>query len=281
MAVRSSSTVSSRSPEANSSTLGGVGERAEVAGLRVVHRHVGLAQQGRAAPRWPPAARRCRCWSWSGPHARRRHQGSPSAARSVGGEGGHLASSVRRRAAAANSSPPRRTTRSARPGATALEPGPDVAQHGVAGLVAEAVVDLLEPVEVEQQQGHGRPGSRRGEAPAPSGTGRGGCPAGELVGERQFAAVGQAGDLAEGERRGGRGPRRRWRRPARRRSGAGGGCGRRRAAPSARRSPPAAGSPAGPTRAGAARWAGAAQPGVKAMSTTPATQTPSMGPPEA
>src|SRR4051794_27331170 len=50
----------------------------------------------------------------------------------------------------ANSSPPKRATVS-RPDGVA-EPGGDLLQHRVTGVVAECVVDGLEPVEVEEQQ---------------------------------------------------------------------------------------------------------------------------------
>ena len=52
----------------------------------------------------------------------------------------------------ANSSPPSRATRSV-PRAPGAQPVGDFDEHAVAGLVSERVVDLLEPVEVEEEKG--------------------------------------------------------------------------------------------------------------------------------
>ena len=62
------------------------------------------------------------------------------------------------------------------------QPRADLAEQVVAGVVAEAVVDLLEPVEVEQQQRGRAPGGRRGRATRSAAL-------------EQGAAVGQPGQL--------------------------------------------------------------------------------------
>jgi hypothetical protein len=86
------------------------------------------------------------------------------------------------------------------------QPRPHLAQQGVADGVAEGVVDLLEPVEVQDQHrggpagGHPRVGGAEGLEDLPA-VGQ----AGELVGARLVPAVGQGPDLAEGERGAGEG----------------------------------------------------------------------------
>ncbi len=77
----------------------------------------------------------------------------------------------------ANSSPPSRTSRSARSRTNAAEPVADLLEQVVAGVVPQAVVDLLEPVEVEQQQGDRGGRLERGDrAPGPARRGHAGCP---------------------------------------------------------------------------------------------------------
>ena len=68
-----------------------------------------------------------------------------------------------------NSSPPSRATSSSP--ATVAQPVGDGAQNTIPGLVAQAVVDVLEAVEIEEDDGHRSgnttgPGGRLGEAPS-------------------------------------------------------------------------------------------------------------------
>ena len=128
----------------------------------------------------------------------------------------------------ANSSPPRRATVSSSP-QQARQALADLAQHLVAVVVAERVVDLLEAVEVEQHHGHagaGAPGDRGWRAGCACGRGRGwaarsarragrgarrSAPGGPRAGRRPSAAPGAAGASAPSRaraRRAGPGPSR-------------------------------------------------------------------------
>ena len=71
------------------------------------------------------------------------------------------------------------------------QPGGDQPQQVVAGVVAEAVVDLLEPVEVQQQQGAACGRRRRAAAAALLVEGAPVAQPGQLVGQGQLVAVRQ------------------------------------------------------------------------------------------
>ena len=86
------------------------------------------------------------------------------------------------------------------------QPWPHLAEQGVADAVAEGVVDLLEPVEVQDEHrggapgGHARVGGAEGLEDLPA-VGQ----AGELVGPRLVPAVGERPHLGEGQRAAGEG----------------------------------------------------------------------------
>ena len=121
--------------------------------LSRVHRHVGAPQQRpvdrhrRSGKReMPMLAPTSSVISSTRPAAARR----PSAARAIASQR-TPGRPVRSPGSTANSSPPRRATR---PRVGPLrQPRPQIAQQGVAEVVAERVVDLLEAVEVEQHHG--------------------------------------------------------------------------------------------------------------------------------
>ena len=121
------------------------------AALGGVHRGVGAGEQQRAVAAVVGAERRCRCWRRRAAACRRgrrrrggRRRGGrrPRCARVVSASGSRTA----------NSSPPIRASRS--PWLQgALEARADQAEQVVADAVPEAVVDLLEPVQVDHQDG--------------------------------------------------------------------------------------------------------------------------------
>ncbi len=156
----------------------------------------------------------------------------------------------------------------------------DVTQQVVAGVVPQAVVDLLEPVEVEQQQcALDVRGGRQAtldllvEGPAVA-------QPGELVGEGELVAVRESGDLAEAHDEpahgrdhgaGCEGDGDRVQRPALLR------CRRRAGRP--RRSSRRSGCPAASRQGARHRSDASAQPGAQAIRIVASTQTASSRPP--
>ena len=168
-----------------------------------------------------------------------------------------------------------------------LQARADLAQQLVTGVVAEAVVDLLEAVEVEQQQGGGPPGGRRRQHPGgllEQGAAVG--QPGQLVGARLLLDLVERAHLAEGDRGAGQGGQHAA-------DGQPGGGDRQVVAPAqarGRRGWPRcrrAAGPAGASRSGTgASWSGTttadcarALCAAHAARTMPASQVSSRGPP--
>ena len=151
-----------------------------------------------AMPTLAPSSRRTPATSKCSAMARRTAAATATPAAGV--------STARRRIA--NSSPPRRATVSSSP-QQAREALAHLAQHLVAVVVAEGVVDLLEAVEVEQHDrdvGPGAPGARdrvlgaRAEEDAVGQTGQR-VVQGEALGDERLAAGTLDGDHGQGQQR--------------------------------------------------------------------------------
>ena len=125
--------------------------------LRHVHRDVGVAQQllGAFGSAFGPEVGEARCRSTRGrtPPCSRAGTAPSSAVRMRAATSAASMPSVASSSRIANSSPPSRAPVSAAR-RQSLQPLADLAEHEVAGRVAERVVDRLEVVEVHEQHRH-------------------------------------------------------------------------------------------------------------------------------
>ena len=125
--------------------------RAVPARLRAVHRRVGVAQHVFRAGVAAPGVARCRCWRWRRPRCPCRPNGTASAIWIALRDPGRLpgVADVLEQHGELVAAEPRDGVAGAQAG---LEPPRDRHQQLVARGVAEAVVDDLEAVEVEEER---------------------------------------------------------------------------------------------------------------------------------